>query len=98
MTVKLDWILILDVQKQINYQSRMSDCITLNSWFILLIEDKNNNGLYHTLMTAAAMIQCLKVSSDGAHFNSHPYHPLRAVSTAIWKGRETMTEFLVGKK
>lgn len=31
MTVKLDWILILDFQKQINYQSRMSDSITLNS-------------------------------------------------------------------
>lgn len=30
MTVKLDWILILDVQKQIHYQSRISDCITLN--------------------------------------------------------------------
>lgn len=47
-------------------------------------------------MTAAATEQCLKVSSYTAHFNSHPYHPLHAVLTTIWKARETETEFLVG--
>lgn len=47
-------------------------------------------------MSAAARVQCLKVSSYAGHFNSHPYHPLRAVSKTIWKARETVAEFLVG--